>query len=60
MIKVGKRRTTQAQLFRYAYSLNIEQNGDPSKPVIAAGQTYFVIQTRRPELQDKAKVHVSP
>lgn len=54
MIDLGKgaqREVADIRLSRYAGYL-IVQNGDPSKPVIAEGQTYFAVQTRRQEIQD--------
>jgi DNA-damage-inducible protein D len=56
MVTIGsgaKRSVDDIRLSRYACYL-IVQNGDPSKPVIANGQTYFAIQTRRQELADDA------
>ena len=57
MVDIGsgaKREVPDVRLSRYACYL-IVQNGDPSKPVIATGQTYFAMQTRRQELQDNEK-----
>ena len=54
MVNIGsgsQREVEDFQLSRYACYL-IVQNADPSKPVIANGQTYFAIQTRRQELVD--------
>jgi DNA-damage-inducible protein D len=39
------------ELSRYACYL-IVQNADPSKRIVAMGQTYFAIQTRKQEIQD--------
>lgn len=57
MVEIGsgaKRELPDVRLSRYACYL-IVQNGDPSKPVIANGQTYFAMQTRRQELEDDAR-----
>ena len=54
MVDIGsgaKRQIADMRLSRYACYL-IVQNGDPSKPVIANGQSYFALQTRRQELSD--------
>lgn len=55
MVSIGsgaKRKRNDYRLSRYACYL-IVQNADPSKSVVAMGQTYFAAQTRRQELADQ-------
>ncbi len=55
MVKIGSgaiRKQVDYKLSRYACYL-IMQNSDPRKEVVALGQTYFAIQTRKQELIEK-------
>ena len=57
MIEVGKgakRKVEDIYLSRYACYL-IVQNADSAKAIVALGQTYFAVQTRRQELSDDAE-----
>lgn len=55
MVSIGsgaKRKQKDYKLSRYACYL-IVQNADPNKEVVALGQTYFAVQTRKQELTEK-------
>ncbi len=57
MITVGKgarRKLSDMHLSRYFCYL-IVQNADPEKPIVALGQTYFAVQTRRQEIEDELR-----
>lgn len=52
LAKGAKRDIGDIHLSRYACYL-IVQNADPSKEVVALGQTYFAVQTRKQEIQEE-------
>ena len=57
MVDIGsksKRPVEDYHLSRYACYL-IVQNADPSKEIVALGQTYFAVQTHRQEISDQER-----
>jgi len=62
MVDIGskaKRKVEDVHLTRYACYLIVE-NADPSKPIVALGQTYFAVQTRRQEIADELSLATLP
>ena len=61
MVEIGsgaKRKQVDYELSRYACYL-IVQNADARKKVVALGQTYFAVQTRKQELSEKEQVNLT-
>ena len=61
MVEIGsgaKRKQVDYELSRYACYL-IVQNADARKKVVALGQTYFAVQTRKQELNEKEHVNLT-
>lgn len=52
LAKTAQREISDIKLSRYASYL-IVQNADSSKEVVALGQTYFAVQTRKQELNEQ-------
>ena len=61
MVEIGsgaKRKQVDYELSRYVCYL-IVQNADARKKVVALGQTYFAVQTRKQELSEKEYVNLT-